>query len=126
MRDVYLPEGKWIDLNTSRTYEGPITLKNYDHNGPAMPVFVGRKGVTVSMTESDRIQAEIWQIKPVTETFTHEYLHYRPDRAGDTPVMRITLSNPGWAALWLNVGTALPANGSGTLLLIRFGGAFSS
>jgi len=28
-RNIYLPKGKWFDVNRETTHEGPIWLKNY-------------------------------------------------------------------------------------------------
>src|SRR3546814_5812638 len=38
-RDVYLPEGKWIDFETGQSFEGPLTLQDYSFPPEKIPVF---------------------------------------------------------------------------------------
>jgi|GEM_PF-401681 len=46
-RDVYLPEGKWIQYDTGEVFVGPITLKDREAPIDQMPAFVGGKGILV-------------------------------------------------------------------------------
>lgn len=46
-RDVYLPEGRWIQYDTGEIFEGPVTLENREAPIDQMPAFVGGKGVLV-------------------------------------------------------------------------------
>ena len=46
--DIYLPPGKWIDIETGKAYSGPTTLKEFELPLEKTPVFVGGKGVYVS------------------------------------------------------------------------------
>lgn len=46
--DIYLPEGRWTDYWSGRTYEGPVTLDDYDAPLGTLPVFV-RGGAIVPM-----------------------------------------------------------------------------
>lgn len=46
-RDIYLPEGKWIDYDDGQVYEGPTTLQNYAIPIDKIPMFVGREGFVV-------------------------------------------------------------------------------
>ena len=53
-RDVYLPQGKWMDYNTGEIFSGPMTLKNRNHPLDEIPVFVGGKGILVGRQEDKR------------------------------------------------------------------------
>jgi alpha-glucosidase (family GH31 glycosyl hydrolase) len=46
-RDVYLPEGRWMDYDTGKLYEGRQTLKNFEMPVSKTPVFIGGSGVTL-------------------------------------------------------------------------------
>lgn len=39
-RNIYLPEGKWIDQNDGRTHQGPIWLNDYHAPLDVLPYFV--------------------------------------------------------------------------------------
>ena len=46
-RDVYLPEGQWMDYDTGRKYQGPTLLKGFALPCGKTPLFVGGKGVVI-------------------------------------------------------------------------------
>jgi len=46
VRDVYLPEGRWIDFWTGERISGPVRLRNVEHPLERMPVFV-KEGAVV-------------------------------------------------------------------------------
>lgn len=46
-RDVYLPEGQWMDFDTGKLYAGRQTLKNFALPPGKTPLFVGGSGVTI-------------------------------------------------------------------------------
>lgn len=39
-RNIYLPEGKWIDQNDGQSYEGPLWLNNYAAPLDVLPYFI--------------------------------------------------------------------------------------
>ena len=49
-RDIYLPEGKWIDFWNGTTYAGPRTVKSYNAPEDIIPLFV-RAGAIIPMIE---------------------------------------------------------------------------
>lgn len=46
-RDVYLPEGRWMDYDTGKLYEGNQTLKSFEIPVNRTPVFIGGSGITL-------------------------------------------------------------------------------
>jgi hypothetical protein len=46
-RDIYLPEGRWMDFDTGRIYEGKQVLKSFEMPVEKTPLFIGGSGVTV-------------------------------------------------------------------------------
>lgn len=89
-RDVYLPEGKWIDFETGQTYNGPATLSQYSLPLDKIPVFIGGKGVVVKQDlDSGKLLAEVYPIADHGSSYTYTY----PD--GET-VSTILNSNTGW------------------------------
>jgi alpha-glucosidase (family GH31 glycosyl hydrolase) len=70
-RDVYLPEGRWIDYDTGEAYSGPRTLKDFALPIGKTPLFVGGKGIVVE-EEFGRLFAHVYPITNVTAvTFRH-------------------------------------------------------
>ncbi|GAA2673776.1 hypothetical protein GCM10010400_39890 [Streptomyces aculeolatus] len=95
-RDVYLPAGTWIDVNTGERHEGPVTLTDHEVARGDVPAFVGGKGVLVRRVEagsSDRLRAQVF---PVTRGSVYSY--------GDGKrTSRIVNANAGWSAKSLKV-----------------------
>jgi alpha-glucosidase (family GH31 glycosyl hydrolase) len=50
-RDVYLPEGKWIDYDDGKVYQGPAMLKDFSLPVDKTPLFVGGTGLVVEKVE---------------------------------------------------------------------------
>lgn len=46
-RDIYLPEGRWMDYDTGKVYEGRQTLKGFAMPSTKTPLFIGGSGVTL-------------------------------------------------------------------------------
>ena len=97
-RDVYLPEGTWLDYNSGEVYQGPTTLKDYPHPLDEMPVFVGGKGILVGRDPEnlDKLFGEVFPIsaKGTSYTYTHT--------DGKTK-STITNNADGWASSTLEV-----------------------
>ena len=45
--DIYLPEGKWIDYDSNKVYQGKQMLKDFAMPLGKTPVFIGGKGIIV-------------------------------------------------------------------------------
>ncbi len=45
--DIYLPEGKWIDYDSNKVYQGQQMLKDFAMPLGKTPVFIGGKGIIV-------------------------------------------------------------------------------
>ena len=70
-RDVYLPEGKWIDYDTGQHYEGPTTLKAFPLPVGKTPLFIGGKGIVIEQRDG-RLLAFVYPIVTKTAiTFNH-------------------------------------------------------
>ncbi|MFG2058439.1 hypothetical protein ACGFI9_30885 [Micromonospora sp. NPDC048930] len=46
-RDVYLPAGEWMNIETGRQFSGPTTLTSYQQPFGKIPAFVGGTGILV-------------------------------------------------------------------------------
>ena len=90
-RDVYLPEGKWIDYETGEKFYGPTTLDAYNFPENKIPIFIGGKGVTVSKVsqETENLNIEVFPISTDGSKYTYTYVD------GKT-VSTITNNNGGW------------------------------
>mgnify|MGYP001823392572 CR=1 FL=1 len=64
-RDVYLPEGRWIDYDTGRRYEGPQTLDDFPLPIGKTPLFVGGKGIVIE-EEFGRLLAKVYPVQNET------------------------------------------------------------
>jgi len=69
-RDVYLPEGKWVDLEDGTVHHGPTTLTGQPVGIDEVPAFVGGKGVLVS-GDTSGLRAEVFPIATGGSTYTH-------------------------------------------------------
>jgi alpha-glucosidase (family GH31 glycosyl hydrolase) len=55
-RDIYLPEGKWIDYDSGKIYAGSQVLKSFALPAGKTPVFIGGSGVTIEhINGQDRV-----------------------------------------------------------------------
>ncbi|MEX0316244.1 MAG: TIM-barrel domain-containing protein [Allomuricauda sp.] len=72
--DVYLPEGVWFDYESSKRYEGPTTLKDFEIPLGKTPCFVGGKGVIVErMADGTSFRAKIYFTGITNDTFHFTY-----------------------------------------------------
>ena len=87
-REVYLPEGKWMDYDTGKIYQGPTLLKRFALPCGKTPLFVGGKGVIVE----NGLKAVVYPVaaKGCVYRFT--------DRDGVTR-STIKVNNEGWDAV---------------------------
>ena len=86
-RDVYLPEGKWIDYDTGKEYTGPVMLKDFEIPVEKTPLFVGGTGIVIEEIEGE-LKARIYPVNNKTHT---EF--YGKD--GKTKSV-ISIENPDW------------------------------
>ena len=86
-RDVYLPAGTWVDYDTGRKYEGPLTFDSFEIPLEKTPLFVGGTGIVVEEIE-DQLKARIYPVNVNTET-----TFYGKD--GET-LSIIKIDNPDW------------------------------
>ena len=97
-RDVYLPEGTWLDYNSGEVYQGPTTLKDYPHPLDEMPVFVGGKGILVGRDPEnlDKLFGEVFPISAKGTSYTYTY-------TDGTTESTITNNAEGWASSTLEI-----------------------
>lgn len=85
-RDVYLPEGKWIDYDNGRLYQGPAILKNFPIPVDKTPLFVGGSGFVVEK-ENGELYGRIYPVG-----FDGETVFYGKE---DKAVSKIYIHNMG-------------------------------
>jgi alpha-glucosidase (family GH31 glycosyl hydrolase) len=61
-RDIYLPEGTWMDYESGERYEGQQTLNDFSIPLDKIPLFVGGDGVIVER-HGDQLFARIYPLK---------------------------------------------------------------
>ncbi|ERI94565.1 glycosyl hydrolase, family 31 [Clostridiales bacterium oral taxon 876 str. F0540] len=89
-RDVYLPEGKWMDYETGEVYYGPKVLKNFSLPKDKIPVFIGGKGTVVLQdSEVNKFYAKVYPIANKGSQYKYTYTD------GST-TSTITNDNIGW------------------------------
>ena len=59
-RDVYLPEGRWMDYETGEIFTGPTTLKNRPIPIDSMPLFIGRTALLVHEEDGGILKATFY------------------------------------------------------------------
>jgi alpha-glucosidase (family GH31 glycosyl hydrolase) len=90
--DIYLPAGKWIDLETGDTHYGPTMLKDFDMPIDKTPVFVGGKGVYVSrVDETSPLKAVVYPVANGGSSYTFHHLV-----GGDSTIIN---NNTGWTQI---------------------------
>ena len=97
LMNIYLPAGKWIDIENGTVHTGPVTLTDFNMPLDKIPVFVGGKGVYVSrIDEGTPLQAVVYPIATggSSYTFTH------PDGTSTSTVVN---DNTGWNPATLTV-----------------------
>ncbi|WP_116952785.1 GDSL-type esterase/lipase family protein [Jiangella endophytica] len=90
-RDVYLPEGRWIDYETGAVFDGPRTLEDYAMGTDRVPAFVGGKGVLVTRDRDDagEIAGFAAEVYPVARASRFEWT----DGTSDSTILN---ANTGW------------------------------
>lgn len=66
-RDIYLPEGKWIDYDSGEAYDGPVTLEDFSLPIGKTPLFVGGTGIVVEQN-GDELVGRIYPIADTAKT----------------------------------------------------------
>lgn len=88
-RDVYLPEGSWIDYETGESFTGPITLNGYPIPPGKIPVFIGGKGTVVFHDPEQGYAAEVYPVTRRGSEYKYTYID------GETE-STIAHANEGW------------------------------
>jgi alpha-glucosidase (family GH31 glycosyl hydrolase) len=86
-RDVYLPEGRWIDYETGEVFDGPVMLAGFELPLEKTPLFVGGTGIVVEKADDD-LKARIYPISQNVSTVFY-------DEDGETS-SAITVERPDW------------------------------
>ncbi len=71
-RDVYLPDGKWMDYESKEWFYGPVTLKDYEFPIDKIPIFVGGKGVLVKELEN-RYEVSVYPTSDRAFSYTFHF-----------------------------------------------------
>lgn len=97
-RDVYLPEGRWIQYDTGEVFEGPLLLEDWESPIDMMPAFIGGKGVLIGedMDNKDHYFAEVFPVAGKGSVYEYTFIN------GET-TSTITNNNDGWAVSALEV-----------------------
>jgi alpha-glucosidase (family GH31 glycosyl hydrolase) len=86
-RNVYLPEGTWMDYETGEKYQGPVMLNDFELPLDKAPLFVGGTGIVVEKAK-EGLKARIY---PISQSATTVFY----DKDGETS-STITIENPDW------------------------------
>ena len=86
-RNVYLPEGKWMDYETGKIYKGPVLLENFELALEKAPLFVGGTGIVVEK-EFNVLKARIY---PFTQSASTVFYN----RDGELK-STIEIEDPDW------------------------------
>jgi alpha-glucosidase (family GH31 glycosyl hydrolase) len=69
-RDIYLPEGEWMDFDTGKLYSGGQTLKSFALPAGKTPLFIGGSGVTVEESNGSVVACVYPVAQNATATMT--------------------------------------------------------
>ena len=95
-RDVYLPAGEWMDVNTGDIHTGPQVLESYNYSNMAVPAFVGGSGVLVGRDrDTGELFAEVWPIARAGQSDEYVYLHHEDSQFGTEVSSTITIVAAG-------------------------------
>jgi hypothetical protein len=86
-RDIYLPEGRWIDYETGENYQGPVMLSGFELPLEKTPLFVGGTGIVVEKA-GDGLKARIYPVSQNVSTVFY-------DQDGETE-STISVDRPDW------------------------------
>jgi len=86
-RDVYLPQGFWMDYDTGVTYAGPLLLEDFEIPVEKTPLFVGRSGIVIEKIER-QVMAKVYPVTDQSRT-----VYYGRD---GRKVSCIAVQNPDW------------------------------
>ena len=86
-RDVYLPDGTWIDYDTGQKYTGPRTLENFEIPLDKTPLFIGGSGIV--MEEID--QQLFVRVYPVSKNAETTFFGKNAEA-----LTNISIKNPDW------------------------------
>lgn len=96
-RDVYLPEGKWIQYDTGEVFYGPQTLKDWESPIDQMPAFIGGKGVLIGEDfENNSYFAEVFPVAEKGSVYTYTFVD-------GTTKSTVANANDGWSASTLEI-----------------------
>lgn len=97
-RDVYLPEGTWIDYNNGQILEGPVTITDREYPKDAMPIYIGGKGILVGedMENKGTYFAEVFPVAKKGSVYSYTYVDGEAE-------YRFTNQNDGWSPASLKV-----------------------
>lgn len=81
-RDIYLPEGTWIDYDGGQIYQGPQRLRDFPIPLDKTPLFVGGNGWVVEQ-EDGQVYGRIY---PIQKQSTVEYWHSDGESTSDIQI----------------------------------------
>ncbi|SDT49501.1 TIM-barrel domain-containing protein [Jiangella sp. DSM 45060] len=103
-RDVYLPAGEWMDLETGERHTGPVTLEDHPQPVGKVPAFVGGTGILTAQRDG-AVVAEVYPVAPRDARYTYT-------AADGETTSDITAANTGWDAVRVldtTTGAEVPA-----------------
>ena len=86
-RNVYLPEGKWIDYDSGKEFTGPKLLNDFEIPVEKTPLFVGGTGIVIEEIEGE-LKGRIYPVSNNAQT-----VFYGKD--GETRSL-ISIEKPDW------------------------------
>lgn len=89
-RNVYLPEGKWIDYDSGKEYNGPLLINDLEIPVEKTPLFVGGTGIVIEEIEG-KLKGRIYPVTKKSKT-----IFYGKDE--ETKSL-ISIEDPDWKNL---------------------------
>ncbi len=86
--NIYLPEGRWMDYESGKIFEGPLSLDNYSMPVTKTPCFIGGKGIIV-LRENEKSPL-VAQVFPVSPAGTVYKFHHAKGKASSTILNEVT------------------------------------
>ncbi len=106
-RNIYLPEGRWMDYETGEIFTGPTTLENHPIPLDAMPLFIGRTALMVHEDDDNTLRATFYP--QVADGSDYHFIDRNPEMRSTIHIDAEQVS-PGSVQVVRDDGQSVPTN----------------